>query len=206
MRKAIDWNQVKARLKTAQTVVETATVDPKHVAAVYGQRATKLAARQPEQAQATVLQGLCFLLNTERYVIELPEISEVLALSSVTPAPGTPPEVTGLTNLRGDIITVIDLGRLLELFSESNDAGYILILNRLGKRGGLRVKQVEKIIPLAHTDLQNASEAMSGHSSRYIKNFTQDNAWVLSIDALMSHPVFALGLQTREGFSNEFLD
>ena len=50
-----------------------------------------------------------FLLGTEKYAIDSSFVKEVLSFRKLTRVPGTPTFVAGLMNLRGKIISVINL-------------------------------------------------------------------------------------------------
>lgn len=56
-----------------------------------------------------------FYLNSTLYGIEIEHVQEVGQLTSIVPVPLAPTTIRGLVNLRGQIITVLDLHRLLEL-------------------------------------------------------------------------------------------
>jgi purine-binding chemotaxis protein CheW len=56
-----------------------------------------------------------FLLTPERYAIEEQYISEVLTLKEITQIPGTPDFVIGVLNLRGRIVSIINLKTLFNL-------------------------------------------------------------------------------------------
>lgn len=52
---------------------------------------------------------LCFALGTEEYAIPLLTVREVIAVPETTRIPGTPNYFLGIMNLRGQVISVIDL-------------------------------------------------------------------------------------------------
>lgn len=54
---------------------------------------------------------LIFFLNEEIYAVSSQNVSEVIVLPAITPLPKTPEWIIGITNLRGKIISVIDLPR-----------------------------------------------------------------------------------------------
>lgn len=61
-------------------------------------------------------QRICtFHLGDHLYGIDVRAVREVLARSNITPVPLAPPSVVGVTNLRGQIVTAIDLRRRLDL-------------------------------------------------------------------------------------------
>lgn len=56
-----------------------------------------------------------FLLAHEKYGIEPDYLREIFPLKTLTPIPCTPPFVLGVTNLRGEVLSVIDLKKFFEL-------------------------------------------------------------------------------------------
>jgi purine-binding chemotaxis protein CheW len=58
------------------------------------------------------LESLLFEIAGRRHGAPLSAVREVFALGPLTPVPGAPSAVAGLTNLRGQVIPVVDLGRL----------------------------------------------------------------------------------------------
>lgn len=58
---------------------------------------------------------LGFSLGTEEYAIPLLSVKEVIALPEITPVPFSPPHFLGIINLRGQIISVMDLRKKFAL-------------------------------------------------------------------------------------------
>lgn len=67
-----------------------------------------------------------FLLSRERYAVEFRFIREILPLKNLTPLPCTPDFILGIVNLRGSIVSVIDLRRFFGL-----QGGGIAEMNRM---------------------------------------------------------------------------
>jgi purine-binding chemotaxis protein CheW len=61
------------------------------------------------------LQGLCFLLSDEQYIIDTDFVVEVLPLNELTPLPCTPPFLLGIINVRGRILSVVNLKNFFNL-------------------------------------------------------------------------------------------
>ncbi len=81
----------------------------------YEQRA--LGAEEPESGSAVSQgdwAGLAFRIADTQLVCGTDRIFESLPIPRVTRVPGTKPFILGLANVRGNLITVIDLGRYLE--------------------------------------------------------------------------------------------
>ena len=56
-----------------------------------------------------------FALSKNLYAVDLQHIREVFPIESVTPIPGMPPVVIGMTNVRGSVVPIVDVRLLLEL-------------------------------------------------------------------------------------------
>ena len=52
---------------------------------------------------------LSFSLGSEDYAIPLLSVKEVIAVPEITPIPFTPSHFLGIMNLRGQVISIIDL-------------------------------------------------------------------------------------------------
>ena len=85
---------------------------------------------------------LIFLLNDKRYALPLSKIKEVIRVTNITPLPGVVPFYKGLINIRGQIISVIDLRTLLGIETQTLDA----------KRNAIIISQVGEILVGAIVD------------------------------------------------------
>ena len=56
-----------------------------------------------------------FTIDGGYYAVDLRHIREVLPIESITPIPGMPPVVIGMTNVRGSVVPIVDLRLLLGL-------------------------------------------------------------------------------------------
>jgi len=64
--------------------------------------------------QATARRTLLFRVGSAVYGCDIDDIREIVPFRQATRLPGAPPYVQGLINLRGTIVTVVDLGVLLK--------------------------------------------------------------------------------------------
>lgn len=58
---------------------------------------------------AGVTQYLTFQMAGEEYAVELQRVREIIQLDAVTRVPSAPPWITGVVNLRGSVVPVVDL-------------------------------------------------------------------------------------------------
>ena len=99
---------------------------------------------------------MVFHLAGLRYAAPLSSVKEVVALSTLTPVPGMPVYFRGLINLRGKIISTIDLKLRLNLKEEKSEQSQkrpTVIVTQTGEEPlGLIVDDVSEV--LAFTDAQ----------------------------------------------------
>jgi len=72
-----------------------------------------------QQEQEEVYQLLTFDLGAERYGIDVTLVTRVRAISKLTRVPGAPSFYRGVVNVRGQIVTVLDLRILLSLGTDT---------------------------------------------------------------------------------------
>jgi purine-binding chemotaxis protein CheW len=71
-------------------------------------RAARLS-RPVEEPPTDLTRVVVFRLGNELYGLEVVHVLEIFRPESLTPVPGAPLYIEGVTNLRGEIVTVIDL-------------------------------------------------------------------------------------------------
>lgn len=76
------------------------------------------------------------------YGVDTTQIQEIIPFRRVTRLPGAPPFVRGLINVRGTIVTVIDLGVRLDPSCTPLDDGSVLLTRYHDRTVGLAVDEV----------------------------------------------------------------
>ena len=110
-----DWERLRRRLEAARTAVSR-EVTPDDERGILRKRARALAL-QPLRGEDTggALECLEFLLANETYAIEMCWVAETCPLKTLTPIPCTPAFVAGIINVRGRIVSVIDIRTFMKL-------------------------------------------------------------------------------------------
>ena len=134
---------------------------------------------------------IVFLLGETRYAIPIRNVLELDAMPRITTVPNVPGFVRGVTNLRGEILAVLDLRMLLGLApAESAERGRILIVRTKDQQtAALAVDEVRgtaapALADLAQSPVQDAvTPFLSGvgeHQNRVLN--------VLDVDKLFGTP------------------
>jgi purine-binding chemotaxis protein CheW len=186
-RKIIDWANVKDRLRRSQLALEKALAhDPDRDAAVYRERASQLAKRRAGvETGPAALRVLTFGLGDDRYGFDFADVAELLPFIRTTPVPGAPAALLGVINVHGEIQSVVDLGRLMEIPGrEVVTDGFVLLLRRCG--AALRVDRLDKV-QLAPVETLVVPEAAQ---TGYVRGLAADRLRLLNTQAILAHPLF----------------
>jgi purine-binding chemotaxis protein CheW len=124
-----------------------------------------------ESADAPV-QLLAFRLAKEEYAFRIDEIEEIVRPQGITLIPNTEPYLLGITSLRGKIIPVIDLKKMLSLSVQGDDGNLkqkILILK--GPKGpiGALVDKVAGVISLSVSKIVETPLHLPDAEMRFIE-------------------------------------
>ncbi len=95
------------------------------------------------------MRHVIFRVEKERYALPLSAVREVVVPPTVwSRVPKAPPPVRGVINLRGRVVTVVELSLLLALPEPSAPAQKIVLLDRGRRDLGLLVTDVDGIEPI----------------------------------------------------------
>jgi purine-binding chemotaxis protein CheW len=100
--------------------------------------------RHDQDAEAFVT----FTIAGQLFGVPVTQVQDILTPDAVAPVPGGPAEVRGLINLRGRIVTVIDMRTRLTLPRADNDAGMCVTVESGGEPYTLFVDAVGDVINL----------------------------------------------------------
>ncbi len=97
---------------------------------------------------ANVVQMVSFRLSGEYYAVDVMAVQEINRLSDVTRVPRAPHYVDGVINLRGKILPVINLRKLLGFppMAEVTEEMRMIVVNTEGMLAGLTVDEVNQVI------------------------------------------------------------
>src|SRR5512138_2101343 len=101
------------------------------------------------------MQMLTFSLDDVLYGVNVSQVREVKNFEGVTPVPYAPVYVKGVTNLRGEVIPVIDLRKRFGLPEQKNaDSTGIMIIVQDKHPIGVMVDSVMEVLTLPKEDIE----------------------------------------------------
>ena len=130
---------------------------------------------------------LLFRVGRDLYGSKVTSAQEAIPLRNTTRVPGAPAYVRGLINLRGTIVTVIDLGARLDATHTGSDEGSILLVRQNGgdRIVGVVVDEVLDVRSLAIDEDATPAGARGG-MTRGLTMIDDTTVVILDLDALIS--------------------
>jgi purine-binding chemotaxis protein CheW len=106
------------------------------------------------------IQMLTFSLDNVLYGVNVSQVREVKNFEGVTPVPYAPAYLRGVTNLRGEVIPVIDLRRRFGFEDGKNENSNIMIIVQDKHPVGIMVDAVMEVLTLAKKDIEANPESL----------------------------------------------
>jgi purine-binding chemotaxis protein CheW len=188
---AVDWGAIHRRLEAARTALAEGVIPtPEAQRALLRSRAQVLA-REPLRAATSqdTLDVVEFHLASDTYGVELSYVREVSPLKTFTPLPCTPPFVLGIVNLRGQLLSVIDLKPLFALPArEPTDRQTVIVLQATPMAIGLLADDILGVRSIPLQGLQASLPTITGRRAAYLKGVTREPLVLLDAAKLLADP------------------
>ncbi|MEQ1723555.1 MAG: chemotaxis protein CheW [Pseudobdellovibrio sp.] len=113
---------------------------------------------------------ICFNLGTQEYGVPLLSIKEVLGLPEVTPIPQSPSHFLGIMNLRGSVISVMDLRAKIGVKTTNTEETSVMILDLGSYLLGVVVDKINAVLTINDNDISERPIIESTKSADYIQN------------------------------------
>lgn len=185
----VDWHAVKRRMEKAHGAIEHAwTPSAEETRRVLMARAQALG-RAPEAAETAGehIDVVEFVLAHERYAIESRCVREVAPLENLTPLPCTPAFVLGIVNLRGEILSVIDIKKFFELPEQGlTDLNKIIVLQSGDMLFGILADAISGVRRIPMADIQPSLPTLTGIREDYLQGVTPERLVILDAERLLT--------------------
>ncbi len=131
-----------------------------------------------------------FSLGGKGYGINIMKVKEILKVNKFTYVPNTEPYVRGVYNLRGDIISIIDLRVMFRVKKEDkkDDFEDVIVLIIGDKKIGVIVDSISKVIGVESSTIQPPHPIFSNISIKYISGIVEKDSKIyviLDVDRIL---------------------
>jgi purine-binding chemotaxis protein CheW len=130
---------------------------------------------------------LSFSLGSEQYAIPLLSVKEVIAMADLTAIPQTPPYFLGIMNLRGQVISVMDLRLKLGIKPVVGAETAIIICDLKSLVIGVVVDSINSVLAPKEGEVSDKPEVQSSKNTDYITGvYRFEKQLVLFLDIVKS--------------------
>ena len=130
---------------------------------------------------------LMFTINGERYALEKHYVQEVHSEVRPVFVPCVPGFIKGIVNVRGDILSVMDLAAFIGYPELQAKEEYPMFRLKQGELDfGVLVESIEDIYPMNREDIHPYEVSDNNHLNRFLLGVTHDMVHVLDGDGLLN--------------------
>lgn len=113
-------------------------------------------------------QFVTFQVAEEGFALPMDQVAEIIRLPKSVGVPLTPNTLVGLANLRGNVLPILDLRRILQLEEAENSDSTRVIVADAGRPIGLIVDKVSKVVNVDESDIEKAEGVQSATNTELL--------------------------------------
>jgi purine-binding chemotaxis protein CheW len=130
-----------------------------------------------------------FVLAYEKYAVESNFIDEVYPMKDFTSIPGTPDFVLGIINLRGKIMSVIDIRKFFDLPVKGlSNLNRVLVVKTPEMELGILSDFILGVRTILKKNIHPPLPTMTGIRSKYLHGVTDEGLVILDVIKVLSDP------------------
>jgi len=153
-----------------------------------------------KRLQGDLKRFLAFSLGQEQFAIPLLAVKEVIAKPDYTPIPHTPSHFLGIINLRGQVISVVDLRTKFGIKADPTAESAVIICDLHPLSIGVVVNSVNSVLSLTDDKISPPPEVESSKKTDHFMGVARhDNRLVLLLDIARALGVEDLRLAQAAG-------
>ncbi|WP_319585565.1 chemotaxis protein CheW [uncultured Desulfobulbus sp.] len=139
---------------------------------------------EPSQLTKNIIELATFYVGNALCGMDILKVQEINKLMEMTKVPQAPDYMVGILNLRGQIVTIIDLGQKLGLGNvEISNESRNIIINAPGEHVGLLVTKISDVVMADPDKIEPAPANMSGiQGSFFIGVYKTENKLIGILD------------------------
>ncbi|WP_139904151.1 chemotaxis protein CheW [Clostridium thermarum] len=130
------------------------------------------------------MQIIVFRLNDEQFAVETSKVQGINDMMQITKVPGAPKYIKGLINLRGNVISLLDLELLLDIEKKGFEKKNIIILSLKDELVGIAVDSVSEVMDITDNKLEKIKDNKNKEYVKSIVNLGDRIVTLIDIDEL----------------------
>ena len=115
----------------------------------------------PEGEADAIGQYVTFFIEDECFAFPLQSVLEIIRVPSTVKVPLAPRSLVGLANLRGSVLPILDLRRILALPEVAHSEATRVVVTDVGTPVGLIVDRVAQVLNVPHEKIESTASVQS---------------------------------------------
>ncbi len=165
------------------------------------ERASALARRKDVGNGGESLDCVSFRLGGEDYALDSRLVAEVFRMGELTSLPGVPPFIAGIVNMRGQILSILDLRVVLDL-PESESAGlerFVVVIRSDVMETGLLVDPPVEVCSIPVDSIGQPLPSPCVSRGNYIYGLADGGRIVLDGNGILGDPGLVVNSDPSRG-------
>lgn len=133
------------------------------------------------------MQVVIFKLSNEQFAVETSKVQSINDYMEITKVPRAPSHIKGIINLRGNVISILDINLLMDVPKQENSKQSeesIIILEMEEELVGIVVDQVDEVLDLDEGMIEKITDENKKAYIEGVINFKDRVVTLINIDKL----------------------
>jgi purine-binding chemotaxis protein CheW len=125
----------------------------------------------------SIFQLIVFRAGNEEFGVPIDAVREIIKVGLITPIPASPNFISGITNVRGEIITAIDVRLRFSLpFDRKSQPKHIIVTKQEDGLFGLIVDEVIEVLRIHESDIKPPPQLVTQIHKKYVSGVVTNNS------------------------------
>lgn len=133
------------------------------------------------------MQVVIFRIGDEQFAVETSKVQSINDIMEITKIPNAPKYIKGLINLRGNIISLLDINLLLDIEKNNGSQNNIIILEVDEEQVGMTVEEVDEVLEIDEDIIEKIETERKKSYIKGVLNFKDRIVTLIDINKLISN-------------------
>ena len=130
---------------------------------------------------------LTFTLGKETYGIDIKHVIEIIGIQQITEVPQLPEYIRGIINLRGQVLSVIDIRRFFDLPVKGlSNLNRVLVIETPEMEVGMLADAILGVRLIPPNQIQPTLPTLTGIRAQYLKGVTNEGLVILDVKKIVT--------------------
>ncbi|WP_437204457.1 chemotaxis protein CheW [Planctomicrobium sp. SH664] len=182
------WERLRDKLNRLHDEMALGATRPEVLSDKLSRRAQAFRQRSREtEDHGALLSGVAFTQGSSRYLLPVQNVREVAPLEQISPVPGSPKWIRGVVQCRGEILALLDLGRLFQVPETGlADLHMGLVVQAADRVVAVAATTIEDVINVPSRQLAAPPEFGERFPANWIAGVYHGDRLVLRIEEILS--------------------